>query len=696
MSDEIVQHFADVRVLSSKPMALATEIYDRHGEKIGELADERRYYTPTRDLPNHVRDAFLCAEDRHFFEHHGVHWQSIVRATLKNILRGQVVQGASTISQQLVRLHFLPREKTFSRKMKEIILALVLEKHHSKETILDLYLNQIYLGNRSYGIEAAARNYFRKSAHDLTVGEAALLAGIPKSPSRYAPHRHKKNAFKRQKWVIAQMIAAQKLTTSDADQALAQPVKIFPEPEDHWQIAPYFISAVREEVARKLDLADTGRRGLKIHTTLDGTWQVSIQKTIGRHLQQINKAREISHEDLVQAVAAMDRATMSPGDANRRKNLHPVPSLPQPAHQDKIGISLSKGADEIQGAVMILDGRTGAIRAMQGGSDFGSTQFNRSLYTSRPLDTLVIPFYMAVALEHGLTPLSTIDEDLALRISRDLAGGDLRQPPPMGNEGASHLRRKPLLYELFDHKLSDLAPLALNIGQGTVATKITKLGLRKLSPRAHHTDVDRLYGAQGSPLDVAKAYAALTQGGQWAPQYLIESITTSGGRVLYQSPSRKPTKSLFSQEISRVMRQLIISAHSGRSLLGENLPPSTGFLSAITADRQDSWAVGILDDVTCVLWMGAERGSRPLGKDAHQVQSHLIHGMHNIAAATLRGPSQTESTPSQNISHFSSKQWHLVDIVGKPGLKDPMPRPHVARRKKTPSNTRPVRERLVF
>jgi membrane peptidoglycan carboxypeptidase len=647
-------------------MVLATEIFDRHGEKIGELAEERRYYIKAQELPPHVIDAFLSAEDRHFFTHHGVHWRSILRAFLKNTLRGSRVQGASTISQQVVRTRFLDREKTLNRKMKEIILALVLEKHHSKDQILDLYLNQIYFGNRSYGIESAARNYFRKSARNLTLGEAALLAAIPKSPSLYAPHKNRKKALKRQKWILNQMVAAQKITAEAATKAHEEPLKIYPEPEDHWQKAPYFVASVTEEINNILDSSETRRQGLKIHTTLDGPWQTAIQNSVGYQLKQANLAREISQLDLGTTVPShtIHGGLGTPiGQKSSPSKLNSGPrSIPQ--------------SDRIQGAVILLDSRTGAIRGMQGGSDFETTQFNRSLHTSRSLGTLVVPFYIAVALEQGLTPLSPIDEDLASRILRDT------EKSSTVSSFNNNQNQSPLLVELFGRDLKSLTPLVLNIGQGTVLEKINKLGLKTLENRSPKINYERLYGARGTPLDVAKAFAALTHGGEYIPHYLIESISTSDGRTIYQAPPEKYGKSIFSQDISQVMAYFISSPHSPLSL--ENTPGTpAGYVSAVTSDLKDSWAVGAFDDITAVFWMGSERGNRPIGKSSQDIENHVFHAMNMIKSHTQK----VENRASPHRS-FSSQLWQLVDVPHQIGLKLPMPRPKIVNKKAPPFSTR--------
>jgi penicillin-binding protein 1A len=222
---ELREPIQEIKLLKSSPMPLASEIFDRNGEKIGEMSLERRYFVHSIDLPKWVIDAFLCAEDKTFYKHAGVNFKAMLRALIKNLQNQGMSQGASTITQQLVRIYFLSNERTLKRKIKEVILAILVENNYSKQEILDLYLNRIYLGNRSYGIEAAARNYFRKNAKELTLAEAAILAGIPKSPTKYAPHRNRSNALKRQYWVLGQMVNKKVISNKTALRARHEPLK---------------------------------------------------------------------------------------------------------------------------------------------------------------------------------------------------------------------------------------------------------------------------------------------------------------------------------------------------------------------------------------------------------------------------------------------------------------------------------------
>ena len=351
--------------LKSQAIALTSEVYDRHGEKIGEFAGEQRYFVALKELPKPVIQAFLSAEDKNFYHHHGINLWSAVRAVVANLRGGQLKQGASTISQQLARLYFLDQSKTWERKVKEAMLALAIERQLTKDDILELYLNKIYLGNHSYGIEAAARNYFRKHANQLNIAEAAVLAGLPKSPNAYAPHRHKKAASRRQLAILMRMEDDGYLGPGEAAKWAKLPLSVAQGPEDYATGTAFVIQAVRAEISRKLELRQLPLRGLRIYTTIDAELQRAAAQQLTVSLQTSRK------------LAAQ-------GDHN--------PGI-------------------IEGALISLNPENGAILAMQGGGDFKRSQFNRASATKRPLGALFLPIYIGLALESGYTLASRVGDD---------------------------------------------------------------------------------------------------------------------------------------------------------------------------------------------------------------------------------------------------------------------------------------------
>lgn len=266
---------------------LTTRIYSSDGVIIGELYEERRY-PPEKDLPDYVKKAFVGAEDANFYKHHGVSITGILRALVKNLLAGEVVQGGSTITQQVTRSIILSPERTFTRKIREIILSYRLEKFLSKDEILTLYLNQIYLGNNSYGIEAASETYFQKPAKELTLAEASFLAGMPKAPSRYNPFVNPEQLKERQKYVLSRMVEEGFITQEEAERAYKEPVT-FKRYKNPQKVIQYFIDAVKAFLLREVNDEILSTGGLKIYTTLNSRFQNYAVEALTKGLKELDK-----------------------------------------------------------------------------------------------------------------------------------------------------------------------------------------------------------------------------------------------------------------------------------------------------------------------------------------------------------------------------------------------------------------------
>lgn len=276
------------RAITGYKPKLITEVYSSDGTLIAEFAAERRKLIPYEDIPPRVREAFIAVEDRRFFEHEGVDVKSILGAVLENIQEGDWVRGASTITQQVIKNIILTPERTLSRKIKEAILAHRIENNLSKEEILYLYLNHIYLADGSYGIEAASWNYFGKSARDLTLGEAALLAGLPKKPEYYSPRKHPERALERQKLVLSKMEDAGFITRDQRFDALEQKIKIVPRRRVNSDLAPYFVEHVRRYLQDKVGVKDFLNGGYTVFTTLDVDLNLEAQWALKRGVMSLD------------------------------------------------------------------------------------------------------------------------------------------------------------------------------------------------------------------------------------------------------------------------------------------------------------------------------------------------------------------------------------------------------------------------
>ena len=561
--DSIEAQVQQIDRLTRTSDALATEIFDRNGKKIGEFASERRFYVRLAQIPTSVIHAFLSAEDKDFYQHMGISPPAILRAALANLRGGRVRQGASTITQQLARLYFLDQSKTWQRKAKEAVLAVAIERRLSKDQILELYLNKIYLGNGSYGVEAAARNYFRKHVRQLNLGEAALIAGLAKGPTAYAPHKHRSVAEQRQRAVLARLSEDGYITRTTATMWAQQKVEVANGPEDYSQTAPYFIDAVAKELSRKFGTLALGREGFRIYTTLDSNLQNAAKRELSR---------------LIREAGQKERNTKS-----KRNN----PS------------------DLIQGALISVDPRSGAILAMQGGGAFKDTQFNRSAATKRPLGALFLPIYVGLALESGYSLESRIgDEPLANETAR--------------NERTLSDSGMPTLLELIrSGDITAGVPLFAALGHGSVRHLSQRLGFQ-FGP----SDFTLATGSGSTtPTQAAVAFAAFINGGQLIAPYLIERIVDARGQLIYQSLPKQPEPVLTTASAAAVLRGLRSAIAEGHAKDARGVSPLAAGMAAVTEDLHNAWFVGLMPTVVSTLWLGAERGSDPRRSRGRNEQS---------------------------------------------------------------------------
>ncbi len=551
---ELSPQIALIEQLEHARDTLASEVYDRHGRKIGEFATEKRYFIPLKALPPLVVKAFLSAEDKDFYYHRGVSPIGILRAAFINIRGGGVRQGASTITQQLARLSFLGQDRTWERKIKEAILAFAIEDRLTKDRILELYLNKIYLGNGSYGIESAARNYFRKHATELTLGEAAMIAGLAKSPSHYAPNKNLPAARRRQLFVLNRMQADHAITKTSAALWAKTLLKVYPTAEKFNDQAPYFMQQVASEIELKLGILNLATDGLKIYTTLNAGMQ---------------KAAEASVSNLIK-------------DAS----IHRLSQVKR---------------DDLQAALVAIDPHSGAVIAMQGGSSFNLSQFNRAAATYRPIGPLIIPIYAALALEQGLKLTSHIDEDPY--------GGS-----PRGT------RLSPTILEVIKSGDATLGlPLVSTLGLGTLSSFAKRLGLGTGA-----ADFRLAIGeVKSSPLQLALTYAAFVADGKVEEPYAVDRIIDGRGRVIYQR-SKPPAPTVMAATTARQISSALEAATTdGHAKLKTTNPHETGGMSGASEDLRDSWYVGLRPEVVTTVWLGSEHGGTRIA-DTNKEARELI------------------------------------------------------------------------
>jgi penicillin-binding protein 1A len=486
-------------------------------------------------LPKYVPDAFVAIEDKRFYHHFGFDLWGMMRSAAANIRAGHTVQGASTITQQLARNLFLTPDKTIRRKIQELILAVWLETRFSKKQILSLYLNRVYFGEGAYGIEAASQRYFNKPASQLSVGEAALLAGLMKGPSRYSPVSAQQRAERRATIVLDTMVETHVITAAQRDDAFAHPVAVSATLAS--QKAQYFVDWVDQQVRA---LVGQPQEDLVVETTLDLPIQVNAEHAVYTYIARDAVARGVQ-----------------------------------------------------QAALVALDG-SGRVRAYVGGADYNQSQFDRASMAQRQAGSSFKPFVYLTAMEQGRTPDTMVTDE----------------PITIGNWSPKNFEPGFLgpitLQTAFAKSINTVAArLANEVGTSNVAATAHRLGIT--SPI--QTDPSMALGAvEVSPLEMAQAYAAFSNGGVLTKGYGIERIRTASGKVLFDHNIGGDQRTQVINQpalayMIQIMRQVLVSGTGVRAQIpGRDLAGKTG----TTSDYRDAWFIGYTGGFTAAVWTGRD------------------------------------------------------------------------------------------
>ena len=567
--------FPSIEPAAAYRPSVSSKIYDRTNRLVGEIYLEKRTVVPYQAIPRHVVNAFLAAEDANFFRHRGVDYVAIGRALLKDIVSGGFAQGASTITQQTVKTLFLTPEKSIRRKIKEIILAFRIERKLSKEEILYLYLNQIYLGDGAYGVEAASRAYFGKGVGSLNVAEGALIAGLAQAPTRYSPRNRLEQAKSRQRYVLRRMAGVGFLPSDEADRAYQARITLAP-PSDFRSRAAYFIEYVRAYIQERYGSDALYRSELRIYTTIDGRLQ------------------EAAHDTLLQGVRQTE-------ERNKYKGL--------------------------QGALLALDPHTGGVLAMVGGVDFAESQFNRAIQARRQPGSAFKPIIYAAALNKGKTLVSTLD-DSPIEFERN----ETEMWKPKNYDG-KFLGPIPMIEALAKSRNLATVRLLNEIGVDSAIQMARMLGIE--SPIERHLSI--ALGSSGiTPLEMCAAFATFANGGERPVPYFIREIQDASGKVLESiEPQTKrsippETAYLAVRLLQEVIRSGTATAARG---LGQNLAGKTG----TTNENTDAWFIGFSPDVLAGVWIGFDT-PKPLGDRQSAAAVALPIWMQFMAKALVEIP----------------------------------------------------------
>jgi penicillin-binding protein 1A len=575
-----------------------TRVHAADGSLLAEYANQRRLYLPIQAIPKLVTNAFVAAEDKNFYQHPGIDPSGIARAAMlyvQNYGSGRHPQGASTITQQVAKNFLLTNEVSFERKIKEALLALRIERTYSKEKILELYLNEIYLGFGAYGVAAASLLYFDKSVHELTIAQAAYLAALPKGPNNYNPFRRKEEAIARRNYVIDRMAEDGYITADAAEQAKKQPLEIAVRPTGaHIFAAEYFSEEVRRYIFDNYGEKKLYEGGLSVRTTLDPKIQVAARQSMINGLVNFDEGQgyrgamtkiDISGDWGVKLADVKSLADVDPwhmavvlevSDQSARIGLQPArdpggnvlkiretgiiplegvkwakpasgPSKPiqnvaqvlQPGDviyveqiPDQDGRYRLRQVPEISGAMVVMDPHTGRVLAMVGGFSFDQSQFNRATQALRQPGSSFKPIVYSAALDNGYTP-STIVMDAPIEIDTGAGGGGVWKPENYGGKfyGPSTLR-----FGLQESRNVMTVRLAQDIGMPLIAEYAKRFGVYdELPPYLSYA----LGAGETTVMRMVTAYSMFDNGGRRVIPTLIDRIQDRYGHTIYKHDTRE-------------------------------------------------------------------------------------------------------------------------------------------------------------
>lgn len=587
----VVFHYSkdlpDYRQLAKYNPPTVTRLYAADGQMLAEYATEKRLYVPIEAIPKRLVNAFIAAEDKNFYNHPGIDFSSILRAAIKNLLnygQNKSLVGGSTISQQVVKNFLLTKEQSLTRKIKEAILAFRITQAFSKDRILELYLNEIYLGNRSYGVAAAALNYFNKSLSELTVEEAALLAAMPKAPSSLDPGRFPERAKTRRDWVISRMEEEGYINDVEALLSAETPINLAERDTIELVNATFFSDTVKQELIDMYGEEQVSEGGLAVRTTLDPVYQRYAEKALmdgliaydrrhgwrgpitpahpdktvdemlegtdlppvlgGWKLAAVVKLHSshvdiqlktggtgtIGLEHMSWARKFVNRDTLGPKIKTPSQVLNEGDVIVVSAVDEDKNIYALEQIPEINGAIVAMDPHTGRVLAMVGGYYYAESQFNRATQAQRQPGSAFKPFVYLAALENGFTPSSLIvDEEIQLE-----RGEDIPEWRPQNHSG-EYYGPTTLRTGVEKSRNAMTVRLAQLMGIDKVVEIARRFGITDTPERNFSL---ALGAAETNLLNLTNSYAMLVNGGKRIHPSLVERIQSNNGRTIYKRDNR--------------------------------------------------------------------------------------------------------------------------------------------------------------
>lgn len=568
-------------------------------DKDGNVLDHRGPYVGRRlsldEMPPYLPNAFLAIEDERFYEHSGVDRKAILRAMFENTKAGNTRQGGSTLTQQIIKNMLLTPERSYRRKFQEAWLAYEMEQVLSKDEILELYLNRVDLGNRSFGVEAASQRYFGKSARDVTMAEAALLAGLPKAPSRYDPTRNFEQAWIRSKLVLQRMLTNNFISLTELSEAETNPPTIAAATERNIDSAlvGHMFDMVTE---RARELVGHKAKDLVIYTTLDPRLQTQAHKAMDAVIERNAKSRKVS-----------------------------------------------------EGAVVLIENDTGAIRVMVGGRDYSKSQFNRATQAKRQPGSSFKAFVYAAALEEGFTP-GTIRIDSPVNING-------WQP-----ENYTERFMGPMtVREALKHSINTIAAqVGSEVGPSKIGALATRLGI-KTEMKAHNAIA--LGAVEVTLMDMTSAFMVFANDGLRRRPYYISSIENSQGEELYRHNLITPERvyyAKYAKQMASMMRDVVETGTGyGARIKGREVAGKTG----TTQDYRDAWFVGFSNSYTAGIWMGNDNNSAMNKVTGGLLPVDAWRAFMRVAHKDIKNVPVTEDDPSLTDPDAIAKQTYYKGLI---------------------------------
>lgn len=641
----------DISDLADYRPKLPLRVYTADGVLMGEFGEERRNLTPIKEIPQVMKDAVLSIEDARFYQHGGLDYLGLMRAGIANLSKRKS-QGASTITMQVARNVYLSTEKTYTRKIYEILLTFKLEHLLTKDQILEIYMNQIFLGNRAYGFASAAETYFGKPLKDISIAEAAMLAGLPKAPSAYNPISNPKRARSRQLYIIERMEENGFITAKQATEAKAEPLRIRPN-SDKGRIHAEFVA----ETVRQMMFAQYGQetytRGLNVYTTLQSTEQMAAYQALRQGImdferRQVYRGPEkfielpTSAKEMEDAIDDVLEDHPDNGDVMSAVVLEAGPKKivavrqngeqleitgdglkpAQSGLSDKAGpnIRIKRGAvirvvqtpkgaweitqlPEVEGALVAINPKDGSVRALVGGFDFAKNKFNHVIQAWRQPGSSFKPFIYSAALEKGFTP-ATMVNDGPLFFDAGVTGGQAWEPKNYDGtfEGPMSVRRG-----LAKSKNMVSIRILQSVGTRNAQEWVTKFGFDEDKHPAYLTMA--LGAGSVTPMQMATGYSVFANGGMRVQPHVITRVTDQKGKVLVDSPAQPVDEAdrAISPRNAFVMTSLLqevtrsgTAAKARVALKRDDIYGKTG----TTNDSMDAWFAGYHRNLAAVVWIG--------------------------------------------------------------------------------------------